>query len=260
MKTFSKAIAFASTVVALTLVGCEPSKSSYEGFLGDQATNAASGGGQTSAAATDRGESRELAEQRSRETITVPMTEWEDVRIKASRCRAEFDSYKVETATALKTEYMKGDQKCQESLDAEKDSVKEAVIVESEKVVEEIRDSLKRYRYPAAVVNGECDGLTSSGERFIFVLRNACLNVVHKKVGNDGEIVGLIDAVSSEAIKVGILHLSCDVGRAHIALLPKKCDVSVATSAGAIEKAGEGSPSDLITPVSAIADPTKVKK
>lgn len=177
----------------------------------------------------------------SRETVTIPVSEWEEVKRSAVKYKAELDSYKLEADTQAKAEFVRGEASCMEKIGREREDVKNSVLSEAEKTIDEIRESLRRYQYPSALVNGECEALTKSGDRYLYTVRNACLNVVHKKVGNDGDIQGLIGAVSTESLKLGILRMDCEAGRAHITLLPKKCDKTVGSGAGAgvIEPSGE---------------------
>lgn len=192
--------------------------------------------------------------------VTIPAGEWNEVRSFAAKCRADLDSLKFENETAVKAEYAKGASECRAGLEKERDLMKKAALEESEKIIAEMAESLKKIRYQHALVNGECEGMTKTGEKFVFVLRNRCLNVVHKKIGNDGEIVGLLDAMSVEAMEQGILKLNCEAGRAHINLIPKKCDAEgdPKMATGSIEKAADGASGvSAMKPVSVIMDRSK---
>ena len=166
-------------------------------------------------------------------TITVQTADWDGVKADLNKCRAEREADKITLDGTMREQYAAGEKACLDKRGGETEAVKRAVLQESDRVIDELKVVLKRYSYPAALVNGECEGLGRDGVRYRYILKNACLNVVQKKVGNDGEITGLLGAVATEAVNQGILSLDCDIGGAHIALLPKKCDLIQGTAAGA---------------------------
>jgi hypothetical protein len=258
-------------------VGCKSEKSDVDSFLktdGSKDVDSLGDGGEVLAEEPKPTQVKDTTKSGSgfaifgeadgqKGTVAIPTAEWNEVRSFAAKCRADLDSLKFENETAVKAEYAKGASECRAGLEKERDIMKKAALEESEKIIAEMAESLKKLRYQHALVNGECEGMTKTGEKFVFVLRNRCLNVVHKKIGNDGEIVGLLDAMSVEAMEQGILKLNCEAGRAHINLIPKKCDADgdpkVAT--GSIEKATDGSSGvSAMKPVSVIMDTPAAKK
>lgn len=124
---------------------------------------------------------------------------------------------------------------CLDDAKAKQKRDNEQLMSEINGAVDQVRLRLTKYLKPAAIVNGQCVGRLHNGEAYHYILRNACLNIVNKKINNDGEISGLVGAVSSEALKKGLVSIDCEVGEAHIALLPEKCDKTASVEPAQIE-------------------------
>ena len=180
----------------------------------------------------------------AKDKVVLTAGEWEEMRGDARKCHAEFAAFKIEGDSAKKAEYAKGQTDCRLSLKKEQDEFADKLIGEAQKMLLEARDKLAQFSLTSALVNGDCIALKTTGERFHYHVENKCLNVVNKKVGNDGEVSGLLGAVSADAMKEGIVSLDCDIGAAHIKLISKHCERAVGTGAGAgkIETGSESAP------------------
>lgn len=169
----------------------------------------------------------------ARDRIVVTATEWDQTANEIRSCRAELRALKQETEQVRAASFVEGERACMERTKKETSDLSERLFREAELVIEELQDALMQYRFRHVVVNGECHALMNDGSKVDFILRNVCLNVVNKKVGNDGAMTGILGAVSAEATRHGIVSIDCDVGRAHLAFISKSCSDTTVSGADA---------------------------
>lgn len=170
-----------------------------------------------------------------KDRITITAGEWDLLTQDRIKCQAELKALAEEITTARKASYSEGQLSCLNGAQQRQAEASEKFMQEAQAVINELKNKLVQYRLPYAVVNGECDVLEKSGKRASYDLTDVCVKVVSKKVDNDGELSGIIDAISTEAAQYGIVSISCDVGRARLDFIAKKCD-DIEGSAGAAMK------------------------
>jgi hypothetical protein len=157
--------------------------------------------------------------------ITVQAADWDRLSVAEKKCEAqrrqEAERMTAEIAGAL----AKGKTECLESLDGLVNEKAKSELKDTISRADEFKKELMKYRLGFAVVNGDCVGVMTDGhKRMIRVKQDACLSVPFVRVGTgDGEIQGIDDAVSSDAMSEGILSLSCDAGKAHIKMTTQSC-------------------------------------
>jgi hypothetical protein len=171
---------------------------------------------------------------KSTDFAKVPLGEWHEIVDKYNASQAKLEIMEANAESRLAATRALARMECLKDAANKRDSEIDIVLKDVSAVVESSRVRLLKYISPAALVNGECEATLSSNKKYKYILKNVCLNIVNKKVNNDGEISGLIGAVSSEALIKGIVKINCDVGKAHIALLAKKCDTALGTSLGSL--------------------------
>lgn len=164
------------------------------------------------------------------EFTQVKTVEWNQALDRIAQLEQQNELLRADTNVKVQAALMKSKNECLDYSREQRDKISDEVLTEVNSVIDGVKTRLSKYMRPAAVVNGRCKATLSNGLEFYYTLRNVCLNVVNKKVNNDGDVSGLIGAVSSEALQKGIAKLDCDVGEAHIALLEKKCDSIVSSS------------------------------
>ena len=175
-------------------------------------------------------EKRKIPEK---DRIVVSGAEWEAAKDESRVCKAELAAVNSQTKLMEDAAYARGEKSCKERDSTTKEEITRKVFTEVEGILDEIKNQLLRYRLSYVIVNGECLAKKTDGRSESYVLKDdTCLNIVNKKVGNDGEISGILGAVSPEAIKEGILSLDCDIGKASFKFISKKCDYAVGTGAG----------------------------
>lgn len=231
-KTILNNFAFLSTLVFF--FACEK-KSSHQSFLGAPTEEVSSNDDKK----TEEQNSKVDAEGKKdslneKDHINVTGAEWEAAKGEGRTCLADLSALKSESKLMEEAAYARGEKSCKERDAQTKEDITKKVFAEFETVIDEIRTKLLNYRLSYVIVNGECEALEASGQVRMYVLKeDRCLNVVNKKVGNDGEISGIIGAVSPEAVKEGILSLNCDKGKASLKFIEKRCDSAIGTGAGA---------------------------
>lgn len=217
------------------LISCHKSNS-HQGFLGSSNKDKSEMTEEDKANEADDLKNEEDEESRKipeKDRIAVSGAEWEAAKDEARACIAELAANKSQTKLMEDASYARGEKSCKERDSTTKEEITRKVFSEVEGVIDEIRNQLLRYRLSYVIVNGECVAKKSDGKLETYVLKDdTCLNIVNKKVGNDGEISGILGAVSPEAVKEGILSLDCDKGHASFKFIEKKCDYGVGTGAG----------------------------
>lgn len=158
--------------------------------------------------------------------VVVSRAEWDDYQVKRRSCAAELSDLKSKSSILLKAEYAKGEVSCLEMAEKERAQAMTELVREVEDLLDKVKHEWSVLKMPAAIVNGECEATIVSGEKFHYVLKNVCVNVNKKLVGNDGDVSGIVNANSTAAQAKGIVALTCYVGQAHIALIPEKCDTA----------------------------------
>lgn len=164
----------------------------------------------------------------------IPLGQWQELVDNHNAAQAKLEIIEANEERNLASARASSRLECLKDAADKRDDEIDIVLKDVSAVVESSRVRLLKYLSPAALVNGECEATLTSNKKYKYILKNVCLNIVNKKVNNDGEISGLIGAVSSEALVKGIVKINCDVGNAHIALLAKKCDNALGTSLGSL--------------------------
>jgi hypothetical protein len=169
----------------------------------------------------------------STKEITLSADEVAFMREEVRKCRAEAQAFKVEETSRCAAEVAKTELAERQRAAEERKQFEEKIFADASKLIEEMRERLAQYHYSSALVNGECLAVTTTGKRYNYRLKHACLAVVLKTIGNDGELAGIQGAVSVDAAKEGITSIDCMVGRASIKLIAKKCNTAEGTGGGA---------------------------
>lgn len=209
---------------------------SYQGFLGSSSKEESDMTEEDKSNEADDVKNEDDEEKRKipeKDRIVVSGAEWEAVKDESRACIAELAASKSQSKLMEDASFARGEKSCKERDNTTKEEITRKVFSEVEGIIDEIRSQLLRYRLSYVIVNGECIAKKSDGKLESYVLKDdACLNIVNKKVGNDGEISGILGAVSPEAVKEGILSLDCDKGHASFKFIEKKCDYALGTGAG----------------------------
>jgi len=150
--------------------------------------------------------------------------------------KAKIEMIEISNDAKNKESFAEGLNSCKEQQNKEKQDVKDKILRESESVIKVLKEKLTLYKMPNVIVNGECIGVDTNGEKFLYTLTDACLNIISKKVGNEGEIVGIIGGISKESIKAGIISLDCEAGRSHMKFVNNSCLSSESFLGSKIEK------------------------
>lgn len=164
-------------------------------------------------------EVKDVRDDRSLESITVAKREWDQLQDDKMSCLAREKLNKEELNSVKENSFNLGKVSCLDGQFKSKEDALSALGNETEKIMDELRNKLRQYTKTNALINGRCEAEMKTGEWRWFELKDVCMSVVNKKVGNDGEITGVIGAVSKESQALGILRINCDVGSAHIDLL-----------------------------------------
>lgn len=169
------------------------------------------------------------------DVIKIKTSELDALTRQAQGCAADNEALKDRIDSEKEAARSEGEISCLNKIDAAKGEGKKEALVEVVNVVDELKDKMRAYSFSHAVVNGECEGTLSDGSRKrIFLKNNACLNVVNKLVSNNADVVGLLGAVSPEALVAGVLSIDCYTGKAAIRLIDKKCTEALATGLGGV--------------------------
>lgn len=158
--------------------------------------------------------------------VAIPQAEWASLKDVELRCAAEKKIAEESLSEKLDLEFRRGQTSCMEDLLKYKEGVHAEVSKEMNKTFDDMRQRLSSYHYSFAVVSGRCRAKMLNNEIYSYVLTNACLSLVHKLVGNDGQVAAIVDATSLEASSEGIASLECRVGDAHISLRQSRCSSS----------------------------------
>jgi hypothetical protein len=155
--------------------------------------------------------------------VRIKMEKLTEMNSKIVQCSSDLGKLKDSFDNKVKLSKSEIEQACSIKTEAQIKETLGQVEKRYQKIVGDIETDLKVYSYPSAIVNGRCVATMNTGEKNVFGLVNTCLNVVHKLVGNDGRIVGLVDATSTKGSEQGIVSLSCKAGTAHMRFVPEKC-------------------------------------
>jgi hypothetical protein len=161
---------------------------------------------------------------------TVPTTEWNELLDRVAKLQAQNQLLREQREDEVQGATLKAKAECTQVAKAERESESARILKEVSGAIDVAQKRIEKYLKPSAIVNGVCRAELSDGKAYEYTLRNACLTIVNKKVNNDGEVSGLIGAVSAEAVSRGITKLDCDAGRSHIALIDKKCSTVLSSS------------------------------
>ena len=165
--------------------------------------------------------------------VTVLSSEWEETVAAARKCQAEFTTFRQNADAEKRVEFSRGQKECSERQKHEQEEYAAKVVETATKILDEAKAKIASYVMSSAIINGTCEAEMTNGSMRFAKLVNECVNVVNKKVGNDGEVSGLIGAVSPRALQQGVASLNCNIGKAQIRLIGKKCDQQVSTGAAA---------------------------
>jgi hypothetical protein len=157
------------------------------------------------------------------ETVKISKADWMALREDLRKTKATLENYQIETKSKMQAEYVRGEASAKTDLEKERKHITDSVFAEAQKIVTQIVKELKRYKAPSALVTGNCIGTLKDGSRYYVNIPGECLTVVHKKVGQNGEINGILEGLSLEARNEGILKFECNAGEAHIEYIEKQC-------------------------------------
>jgi hypothetical protein len=160
--------------------------------------------------------------------IKVSSADWDKLTISLKQCQSEREIESTRGASEIDAALSKGKMSCLESLDRMVNDKAAESLRDTIGMAEEFKRELLKYKFGYAIVNGDCIAKMSDGHlRTVRVKGDACLSVPFVKIGTgDGEVKGIQEAVSSEAMTGGILSLSCDVGRSHIRMTAEPCSAA----------------------------------
>jgi hypothetical protein len=159
------------------------------------------------------------------QSVKVSSGEWEALTVRVKRCEAERQAESRRMDSELEAARAEGRASCMTGLEKAAGERAAEVIRQTVVRADEFMRELRKFKFGYAIVNGDCVAKMSDGHtRAVRVKGDACLSVPFIKVGTgDGEVKGIEDAVSADAMTDGILSLSCDVGRAHIRMTADAC-------------------------------------
>lgn len=175
--------------------------------------------------AEDKKETKSPDDEKEKKYRMVTVSEEEiDKYIKEiAALKSKVEMIEISNEAKNKEFYAEGLNACKNEVSKEKDDVKDKILKESTNVIDFLKNKISLYKATNVVVNGECIGTTVNNERYLFTLTDACLNIVTKKVGNEGNIVGIVGGLSKESLKEGIVSLECESGRSHMKFLNNGC-------------------------------------
>jgi len=168
------------------------------------------------------------------QSLKISSGEWDTLTASLKRCEAERKSESSRMESELEAARADGRAACMTGLETAAGERAAEAIRQTVARADEFMRELRKFKFGYAIVNGDCVAKMSDGHlRMVRVKGDACLSVPFIKVGTgDGEVKGIEDAVSADAMTDGILSLSCDVGRAHIRMTAEACG----TNAGSVAK------------------------
>ena len=157
------------------------------------------------------------------DTVVIPVSDWDALRMELMEAKAKLKVQSGEIDLAKVNAFNEGKAVCIASLQERSDKDLNELSGEAMKLLKEAEDRMSVYRNNFALVNGECRVEMNSGEMRWYVMKDVCVNVVSKKVGNTGEITGILGAVSKDAMEKGIVRMNCETGEAHLKLMDSSC-------------------------------------
>ncbi len=199
---------------ATLFVGCDKSRLVKEGELSE--------------------EDRKKLEEMSTQVSVQDFMRQEDELI---NCKASLKAKESSIEMSLKAEYAKGETVCREAADKDIADAERRIKADAEALLKDVKERLSVYSYKFAIVNGLCVAKMSDGRHYEYRMRNVCASVVNKVVGSGGELVGISKAVSSSAMREGILDFECSIGKANIKFIENPCvDVAADSSVTDVSK------------------------
>lgn len=93
----------------------------------------------------------------------------------------------------------------------------------AERRIEEVSLALAAYSYDYAVVNGVCAMTLRDDSEWLYSAEDVCVQVTTKKVGARGTITAIENARSPKLSRIGIVSITCEVGRANIRIQKESC-------------------------------------
>jgi hypothetical protein len=216
-------------LVSFTLLisGCDLSKLNSE----DQDKKFLTGGKKVTNEEANPREEKALSE--ISQVIKIQSSDWDKLTMKLKQCEAERSSENARKDDELEAARNQGKSECLQNIDTLVNEKASVSLKDTVAMAETLKTELLKYKFGYALVNGDCMGKMADGHlRMIRVKGDACLSVPFTKVGSgDGEIKGIEEAVSPEAMADGILSLNCDAGHAHFRMANTPCPAQTGTVA-----------------------------